>query len=320
MTQLVTVSKRREASRETHPKLGEKKMFNDLETKNFESVAVKTTAAANPCPRCHATGKYTYRNGKTFPCGKCRSTGYLKSTPAQRSKSRVYSANAKAKKVTDNLALFAELQPAAYQWLTTARGDFPASLLGGVKKYGSLTEGQLQAVFKCIARDEDRAAQVEKTSSQTQIDMTDLLERFALAQDAGIKRPKVNTGDLLFSLAPAAGRNANHVYVKGPKDAWDERPYLGKITPQGRFYPSKVCDQAAQQRVAEIGSDVVSAAKAHGAQHNNCCFCSRDLTTNESVSNGYGPVCADRYGLPWDVRPEFLEAKAALKKSNKAAA
>jgi hypothetical protein len=30
-----------------------------------------------------------------------------------------------------------------------------------------------------------------------------------------------------------------------------------------------------------------------------CCFCSRLLETLESISAGYGPVCADKYGLPW---------------------
>lgn len=31
-----------------------------------------------------------------------------------------------------------------------------------------------------------------------------------------------------------------------------------------------------------------------------CCFCQKDLTNPESLLRGYGPICADRYGLPYD--------------------
>jgi hypothetical protein len=148
--------------------------------------------------------------------------------------------------------------------------------------------------------------------------MSDLIHRFDLALEAGIKRPKVNVGDLMFSLAPAGGKNAGHVYVKGAKDDFGERPYLGKVTPEGKLYPSRDCSDEQKARILEIGGDVVKAAKAHGAQHSNCCFCGRGLTTNESVANGYGPICAERYGLPWEVTEEFLEAKARLREANEA--
>lgn len=36
-----------------------------------------------------------------------------------------------------------------------------------------------------------------------------------------------------------------------------------------------------------------------GIRSGICCFCSRELTTKESCSAGYGPICAKRWGLPW---------------------
>src|SRR5215471_8812011 len=36
------------------------------------------------------------------------------------------------------------------------------------------------------------------------------------------------------------------------------------------------------------------------ARQGNCCFiCGRNLDTAESIDAGYGPVCADKWGLPW---------------------
>ena len=289
-------------------------MFDDLATHDLSSVTIRK--AGYNCPRCRGTGRYTYANGNTYRCGKCRGTGRLKTSPQQRLKARAYSAKAAIKQKADNVEEFGKREPAALAWLKDSRSDFAGSLLDQVEKKGDLSPKQLQAVYQSIAREEDWAKQREQKATQTQIDMTDLLNRFALALKAGIKRPKVNTGDLLFSLAPANGRNAGHVYVKGEKD-WDgERPYLGKITPEGKLYLGAGVSDEVRDRILAIGSDVVKSAKAHGAQHNNCCFCSRDLTTDESVSNGYGPICADKWGLPWTVTEEFKKAKAALKQAN----
>lgn len=289
-------------------------MFDDLATHDLSSVTIRK--AGYNCPRCRGTGRYTYANGNTYRCGKCRGTGRLKTSPQQRLKARAYSAKAATKQKADNVEEFGRREPAALAWLKDSRSDFAGSLLDQVEKKGDLSPKQLQAVYQSIAREEDWAKQREQKATQTQIDMTDLLNRFALALKAGIKRPKVNTGDLLFSLAPANGRNAGHVYVKGEKD-WDgERPYFGKITPEGKLYLSAGVSDEVRDRILAIGSDVVKSAKAHGAQHNNCCFCSRDLTTDESVSNGYGPICADKWGLPWTVTEEFKKAKAALKQAN----
>ena len=293
-------------------------MFDDLATPDITKLPTKQ--AGHKCPRCGGTGRYTYADGNTYRCGKCRGTGRLKTSPEQRIKARAYSAKAAIRRKEENVEEFGKREPAALAWLTSNKGDFAASLLDQVKKRGDLSPKQLQAVYQSIAREEDWAKQREQKATQTQIDMTDLLDRFALALKAGIKRPKVNTGDLLFSLAPAHGHNAGCVYVKGEKDAYGDRPYLGKITPEGKFFAGRGVEDDVKQRIAEVGSDVVGSAKAHGAQHGNCCFCSRDLTTDESVSNGYGPICADRYGLPWVVTDEFKQAKAALKQANEEAA
>jgi hypothetical protein len=40
-------------------------------------------------------------------------------------------------------------------------------------------------------------------------------------------------------------------------------------------------------------------AKAYGDTHHACVFCATPLTDERSTEKGYGPICADRYALPW---------------------
>ena len=40
-------------------------------------------------------------------------------------------------------------------------------------------------------------------------------------------------------------------------------------------------------------------ASAFGGLTGTCVFCSRRLTDERSIAVGYGPVCAEREGLPW---------------------
>lgn len=41
------------------------------------------------------------------------------------------------------------------------------------------------------------------------------------------------------------------------------------------------------------------AVKLQGRKTGRCCFCKQELTNETSVSLGYGPICAQHYGLPW---------------------
>ena len=40
-------------------------------------------------------------------------------------------------------------------------------------------------------------------------------------------------------------------------------------------------------------------AQAYATKYERCGFCNRELADPRSVNVGYGPVCADNYGLPW---------------------
>jgi hypothetical protein len=66
--------------------------------------------------------------------------------------------------------------------------------------------------------------------------------------------------------------------------------------------------------ILDFEADPIRHAKAYGTETGACCFCARELSTAESVGVGYGPICADKYGLPWgpDVWPAVRERARRL--------
>jgi hypothetical protein len=125
---------------------------------------------------------------------------------------------------------------------------------------------------------------------------------FDAARSAGLRRPSIrlNTGSgaaLRLSPAPASGRNSGSIYVT---DA--NRNYLGRIT-DGAFIASRDTGVARPAGLTDtlraLAERPLETARAYGHATGNCCFCGRGLTDARSVAMGYGPVCAERYGLAW---------------------
>lgn len=53
---------------------------------------------------------------------------------------------------------------------------------------------------------------------------------------------------------------------------------------------------------AIVGTPTAEQAAAWGHEHDRCVFCSTPLSDDgprRSVEIGYGPICAEKYGLPW---------------------
>lgn len=60
-----------------------------------------------------------------------------------------------------------------------------------------------------------------------------------------------------------------------------------------------------QQQIKRVTDNFIMATATAGRRQGWCCFCCRTLTHSNSLHHGYGPICADKYGLPWEgVRDE----------------
>ena len=67
-----------------------------------------------------------------------------------------------------------------------------------------------------------------------------------------------------------------------------------------------------QTVISYLALTPIEVAKMTGIKFSYCCFCGTEIVTKESLAAGYGPVCAEKWGLPWgdvpkvDVRAEDL--------------
>lgn len=74
--------------------------------------------------------------------------------------------------------------------------------------------------------------------------------------------------------------------------------WYGKVTREGNFIAG-VALPGLTKVLDEFNESPEVFAKVYGKQFGHCCFCGLELSTDESLAVGYGPVCAEHYGLPW---------------------
>ncbi len=107
---------------------------------------------------------------------------------------------------------------------------------------------------------------------------------------------------LKLSRAGGGARYPGSINVSdgGP---FGENVWYGRIHSDGTFEPNRRINieemRALVTYLTKFNTDPESHAKAHGQEYGECCFCARELTDHRSLDAGYGPVCAERYGLAW---------------------
>lgn len=251
------------------------------------------------CPKCRGSGHW--RPG--YPCFKCNGLGRLtfKTAPETRSKKRASTNSRKAKeaaKISAEVAAFKLANPAVTAWIFKNVGSngFAASLSDKLFRYGSLTQGQIDAVQKNIGKYE--AAKLEREAAAPAAD-TAGIDRLKLAFDTAIanskakgrtlKMPRITIGGVVISPAKATSTNPGAIYVK------EAGQYLGKIK-DGRFYAVRECTPEQEKHVLAFVADPKAAAIAYGIETGVCCICNATLTNKASIAIGIGPICATKFG------------------------
>lgn len=173
------------------------------------------------------------------------------------------------------------------------RSNFADSLLRQFDERGFLSEKQWFWVNK-LASDEGRP--VEQLPA-----FAGVLELFARAR-AHLKYPKIH---LSFAGNPlrlhVAGERSKHAGAILLTDGTGfGGKFYGKVLPDGRaeirVQPNRDELVKVLRSLAEHPAEV---AAQYGHLTGNCCFCHKTLTDERSTSVGYGPVCAEHFGLPW---------------------
>jgi hypothetical protein len=71
-----------------------------------------------------------------------------------------------------------------------------------------------------------------------------------------------------------------------------------------QWYPFASTKLDLQQLLRKLIEEFVPQMQANGQKYKHCCFCGLELTDAPSLAAGYGPICADKWGLPWGDVPE----------------
>jgi hypothetical protein len=79
----------------------------------------------------------------------------------------------------------------------------------------------------------------------------------------------------------------------------EQRQYFGRVTRAGIFEPARGAPEGLGAKLRQFACDPAGEAARYGRLHGVCCFCNKPLRDERSTSVGYGPVCADHFGLPW---------------------
>ena len=124
-------------------------------------------------------------------------------------------------------------------------------------------------------------------------------------QNSGNAHPKVRLAfagkPLVLTVAGGKSRNPGAVNLTDG-GAFGSNTYFGKITVSGKFEPSAAAANLSRDAKAALwdimtrmrDGQAESVFAEHGKALGVCCMCGRDLSNQESVDLGIGPVCRER--------------------------
>jgi Family of unknown function (DUF6011) len=135
------------------------------------------------------------------------------------------------------------------------------------------------------------------------------------AKDAGLKFPKIRlvTAQGQPVVLGVAGPNSKYqgqvtITDGGP---FGDNKWFGTIAQDGTWTKSRSVTPDVEALLLSLAENPAQVASAHGRVTGECCFCGRHLDTDESVTVGYGPVCAEKYDLPWGEVVESTKREVA---------
>lgn len=140
--------------------------------------------------------------------------------------------------------------------------------------------------------------------SSAQVEVSRIVQMFDSAS-SHLKRPKIILGDVKFYIAGPRSRYEGQIMIVSKEYGG---AYYGRIDNEGKLYDGRDMDDELRDKIISLAENPEAVASENGKLTGNCCFCGRKLTDPRSVSVGYGPVCAERYGLEWGTVAEKAEA------------
>jgi len=230
-----------------------------------------------------------------------------------------------ASDMTIELRQAASLYAANYQCRDEG-DDFMRDMQNRVAIPGFLTDGQSKGVLNVLMADARRrlAAKAQKpayagnvpAAAAPQIHVT-----LAIVPD-GRYRITLPDGESIALYIKLAGQDSKLAgsRVISTRSGGDEWMGVAHIAPQGDLRIWRSAQGGLRDRVrdainildaAERQDEWLIAGLAFAQEGSQCFICGRDLDTRESLTAGYGPTCADKYGLPWGAKAIPMSVRLA---------
>lgn len=182
--------------------------------------------------------------------------------------------------------------------------EFAASLIQQHMTKKSLSDKQWYWVERLV---EEAGAPVEAMPTADVGDFAGVIALFDFAKSK-LKWPKITleTPDGVKVQLSVSGPSAKH---PGTVNVTDGRPYgqntwYGRVFTDGTYQKSGQSTDALVDFLKLLSLNPAQIAVAYGHSHGHCCFCNTKLTAPNSKAAGFGPVCADNWGL----KAEWKEA------------
>lgn len=175
--------------------------------------------------------------------------------------------------------------------------SFAMNLLAKATRY-TLSDKQMYWVAKLA--DKATAPAPAPIATVTVAPIIDLLNG---AMARGLKHPKIRLATpegepVVLAILGERSRYAGSVRLTDGAP-FGESVYYGRITPDGALIGAGAMTDTVRDLVIAFAADPATMGALIGRRVGACCFCARRLDTTESLAVGYGPVCAEKYGLPW---------------------
>jgi hypothetical protein len=181
----------------------------------------------------------------------------------------------------------------------SGQSGFILSLADQLRRKGTLSDKQVAAAAKFFA---PKPALPAASNLQPII-------AFLRAAETNLKFPKlhfeVDGVELVLRLKGKQSAHPGAVDLVSREKVWNEKfqqdapIWYGRIEPDGQSVFGGRVTPSIVAALNAIAADPREASIRYARKTGHCAFCGRFLETKASVSVGYGPVCADKYGLPW---------------------
>jgi hypothetical protein len=189
----------------------------------------------------------------------------------------------------------------ALEALAQVPGSFAADLRSKARRYG-LSRDQFAWVHKLAIEHQAKTAGAATPGASTRPAFPGIAKLFRHAAEHKTY-PKVHLmmadgTQLRLSLCGSKSKYAGSITLTDG-GSYPNNKFYGRLDGETGAHTG-TAPAAVLSLLAAFDADPAAVALNQGAGSDRCCFCQTELDTIESRAKGYGPTCANNWGLPWD--------------------